>query len=286
MATKSYKSKRNHTKYLIYAILIIMSIVWLFPIAWIIMTSFRGEGGAFVPYIVPKSFTFENYKTLLTNATGNYPFVRWFLNTLLVAVCSCVLSTFITIAMAYALSRLRFKMRRPFLKVALVLNMFPGFMSMIAVYYILKALNLTQTLFALILVYSAGAALGFYIAKGFFDTIPISLDESAMIDGANKWQIFTKITLPLSKPIIVYTALTAFMGPWMDFIFAKVIMGDKVEKYTVAIGLYSMMTKTTANSLFMSFTAGCVMIAIPITLLFIYMQKFYVEGVTSGAVKG
>lgn len=286
MATKSYTSKRNHTKYLIYAILIIMSIIWLFPIAWIIMTSFRGEGGAFVPYIVPKSFTLENYKTLLTNATGNYPFVRWFLNTLFVAACSCVLSTFITIAMAYALSRLRFKMRRPFLKVALVLNMFPGFMSMIAVYYILKALNLTQSLLALILVYSAGAALGFYIAKGFFDTIPISLDESAMIDGANKWQIFTKITLPLSKPIIVYTALTAFMGPWMDFIFAKVIMGDKVENYTVAIGLYSMMTKTTANSLFMSFTAGCVMIAIPITLLFIYMQKFYVEGVTSGAVKG
>lgn len=286
MATKSYTSKRNHTKYLIYAILIVMSIIWLFPIAWIIMTSFRGEGGAFVPYIVPKSFTLENYKTLLTNATGKYPFVRWFLNTLFVAACSCVLSTFITIAMAYALSRLRFKMRRPFLKVALVLNMFPGFMSMIAVYYILKALNLTQSLLALILVYSAGAALGFYIAKGFFDTIPISLDESAMIDGANKWQIFTKITLPLSKPIIVYTALTAFMGPWMDFIFAKVIMGDKVENYTVAIGLYSMMTKTTANSLFMSFTAGCVMIAIPITLLFIYMQKFYVEGVTSGAVKG
>lgn len=258
----------------------------MFPIVWIILTSFRGEGGAFVPYIIPKTFTLENYKVLLTNQTGNFPFVRWFLNTLFVSIASCLLSTFITIAMAYALSRLRFRLRKPFLKVALVLNMFPGFMSMIAVYYILKALNLTESLFALILVYSAGSALGFYIAKGFFDTIPMALDESAMIDGANKWQIFTKITLPLSKPIIVYTSLTAFMGPWMDFIFAKVIMGDKVENYTVAIGLFSMMTKSTANSLFMAFTAGCVLIAIPITILFILMQRFYVEGVTSGSVKG
>lgn len=283
---KSYKSARRFKIGSSYTALTILSLLWLFPIAWIVLTSFRGEGGAFVPYIMPKSFTLENYKILLLNTTGNFPFVRWFLNTLFVAVISCTLSTFITIAMAYALSRLRFKLRKPFLKLALVLNMFPGFMSMIAIYYILKALNLTETLFALILVYSAGAALGFYIAKGFFDTIPMALDESAMIDGANKWQIFTKITLPLSKPIIVYTSLMAFMAPWMDFIFAKIIMGDKVNNYTVAIGLFTMMTRTTANSLFMAFTAGCVLIAIPITILFIIMQRFYVEGVTSGSVKG
>lgn len=270
---------------LIYAILIILAIVWLFPIVWIVLTSFREEGGAFVPYIIPKSFTLDNYSKLLTDASGSYPFIQWFLNTFFVAVISCLLSTLITIAMAYSLSRLRFRLRKPFLKVALVLNMFPGFMSMIAVYYILKALDLTQSLFALVLIYSSGAALTFYIAKGFFDTIPMALDESAMIDGANKFQIFTKITLPLSKPIIVYTALMAFMAPWMDFIFAKIIMGDHVEKYTVAIGLYTMMTRTTTNSLFMTFTAGCVLIAIPITLLFIYMQKFYVEGITSGSVK-
>lgn len=283
---KSYRAKRKVTLTSSYTVLILMSVVWLFPIAWIVLTSFRGEGGAFVPYIIPKSFTLENYRILLSNATGNFPFVRWFLNTLFVATISCILSTFITIAMAYALSRLRFRLRKPFLKVALVLNMFPGFMSMIAIYYILKALNLTETLFALILVYSSGAALGFYIAKGFFDTIPMALDESAMIDGANKWEIFTKITLPLSKPMIVYTSLMTFMGPWMDFIFAKIIMGDKIENYTVAIGLFTMMTRTTANSLFMAFTAGCVLIAIPITILFIFMQRFYVEGITSGSVKG
>ena len=283
---KSYKAKRKWTLISSYTALIALSIVWLFPIVWIVLTSFRGEGGAFVPYIIPKTFTLENYRILLTNATGNFPFVRWFLNTLFVATISCILSTFITIAMAYALSRLRFRLRKPFLKVALVLNMFPGFMSMIAIYYILKALGLTETLFALILVYSSGAALGFYIAKGFFDTIPMALDESAMIDGANKWEIFTQITLPLSKPMIVYTSLMTFMGPWMDFIFAKIIMGDKVQKYTVAIGLFTMMTRTTANSLFMAFTAGCVLIAIPITILFIFMQRFYVEGITSGSVKG
>ena len=283
---KSYKAKRKWTLTWSYTALIALSIVWLFPIVWIVLTSFRGEGGAFVPYIIPKTFTLENYRILLTNATGNFPFVRWFLNTLFVATISCILSTFITIAMAYALSRLRFRLRKPFLKVALVLNMFPGFMSMIAIYYILKALGLTETLFALILVYSSGAALGFYIAKGFFDTIPMALDESAMIDGANKWEIFTQITLPLSKPMIVYTSLMTFMGPWMDFIFAKIIMGDKVQNYTVAIGLFTMMTRTTANSLFMAFTAGCVLIAIPITILFIFMQRFYVEGITSGSVKG
>ena len=283
---QSYRAKQRFTLTSSYTSLTILSILWLFPIAWIVLTSFRGEGGAFVPYIIPKSFTLENYRILLLNTTGNFPFVRWFLNTLFVAVISCILSTFITIAMAYALSRLRFKLRKPFLKVALVLNMFPGFMSMIAIYYILKALNLTETLFALILVYSSGAALAFYVAKGFFDTIPMALDESAMIDGANKWQIFTKITLPLSKPMIVYTSLMAFMAPWMDFIFAKIIMGDKIDNYTVAIGLFTMMTRTTSNSLFMAFTAGCVLIAIPITILFIIMQRFYVEGVTSGSVKG
>ncbi|WP_313628523.1 sugar ABC transporter permease [Enterococcus italicus] len=283
---KSYHKQQKITLSLVYLILVILAIVWLFPIVWIVLTSFRSEGGAFVPYIVPKEFTLENYRILLSNTTGNFPFVRWFLNTLFVSVISCILSTFITIAMAYALSRLRFRLRKPFLKVALILNMFPGFMSMIAIYYILKAINLTGSLFALILVYSSGAALGFYIAKGFFDTIPVALDESAMIDGANKWQIFTRITLPLSKPIIVFTSLGAFMAPWMDFIFAKIIMGDNVKNYTIAIGLFTMMTKSTANSLFMAFTAGCVIIAIPITLLFIYLQRFYVEGITSGSVKG
>lgn len=268
---------------LTYLVLIVLSIVWLFPIAWVVLSSFRGEGTAYVNYFIPKTFTLNNYIKLFSSTT--FPFGRWFMNTFFVATMSCIISTFITVAMAYSLSRIKFKFKNRFLKLALVLNMFPGFMSMIAVYYILKALGLTQTLTALILVYSAGAALGFYIAKGFFDTIPFSLDESAMIDGATRMDIFWKITLPLSKPIIVYTALLSFMGPWVDFIFARVILGDATSKYTVAIGLFSMLRVDAINEWFLSFTAGSVIIAIPITLLFIFMQKYYVEGITGGSVK-
>ncbi|MFS1663889.1 sugar ABC transporter permease [Streptococcus sp. zg-JUN1979] len=267
----------------VYILLTVLAIIWLFPIAWVILTSFRAEGTAFVPYIIPKTWTFDNYIKLFTQNT--FPFGQWFLNTLIVATFSCIISTFITVAMAYSLSRIKFKHRNGFLKLALVLNMFPGFMSMIAIYYILKALNLDQTLTALVLVYSAGAALTFYIAKGFFDTIPYSLDESAMIDGATRRDIFFKITLPLSKPIIVYTALMAFISPWMDFIFAKVILGDVTHKYTVAIGLFTMLQADTINEWFMPFTAGSLLIAIPITLLFMFMQKYYVEGITGGSVK-
>lgn len=277
------KNKKRLRLASVYVLLTVLSIIWLFPIAWVFLSSIRGEGTAYVSYFVPKTFTLNNYIKLFTN--DSFPFGRWFMNTLFVATMTCILSTFITVAMAYSLSRIKFKFRNRFLKLALVLNMFPGFMSMIAVYYILKALGLTQTLTALILVYSAGAALGFYIAKGFFDTIPYSLDESAMIDGATRMDIFFKITLPLSKPIIVYTALLAFMGPWVDFIFAQVILGDATSKYTVAIGLFSMLQVDTINEWFMPFTAGSILIAVPITILFIFMQKYYVEGITGGSVK-
>ncbi|AAK34144.1 sugar ABC transporter permease [Streptococcus pyogenes JRS4] len=277
------KNKRRFQLGLVYATLIILSIIWLFPIAWVILTSFRSEGTAYVNYFIPKTFTLNHYINLFTNET--FPFGKWFMNTLIVATFTCIISTFITVAIAYSLSRIKFKFRNGFLKLALILNMFPGFMSMIAIYYILKALGLTQTLTALVLVYSSGAALGFYIAKGFFDTIPYSLDESAMIDGATRMDIFFKITLPLAKPIIVYTALLAFMGPWIDFIFAQVILGDATSKYTVAIGLFSMLQPDTINNWFMAFTAGSVLIAVPITLLFMFMQKYYVEGITGGSVK-
>lgn len=278
------KKQKRRTLTFVYVLLIILSVIWLFPILWVVLTSFRGEGAMSVNYIIPKTFTLENYKMLFTNSS--YPFARWFMNTLIVAIATCLISTFITVAIAYSVSRIKFKFRNRFLKLALVLNMFPAFMSMIAVYYILKAMELDGTLVALVIVYSAGAALGFYIAKGFFDTLPYSLDESAMIDGATKKDIFLKITLPLSKPIIVYTALMTFMIPWMDFIFAQVILGQQKQKYTVAIGLFTMLQPDKINHWFMPFTAGCVIIAIPITLLFMVMQKYYVEGITAGGVKG
>lgn len=263
----------------------ILSVVWILPILWLIMQSLRGEPGATTNYFFPKTWTFDNYIKLFTD-TGLFNFPRWFGNTLFVAIFTCVISTIIVLLTSYSLSRLRFRMRKPIMNWILVLGMFPGFMSMTAIYFILKSVNLTQTLWALILVYSGGAAMGYYISKGFFDTIPYAIDESAMIDGASKNDIFWKITIPMSKPIIIYTVLTSFITPWIDFIFVSVIMRDSYQQYTVALGLYQMLTRENISAYFTRFCAGAVLIAIPITLLFIFMQKYYVSGITGGSVKG
>jgi arabinogalactan oligomer/maltooligosaccharide transport system permease protein len=197
-----------------------------------------------------------------------------------------IISTLFVLMVAYTLSRLRFKFRKPMMNIALILGMFPGFMAMIAIYYVIKSIGLQQSLLALVLVYSGGAGLGYFIAKGFFDTIPFSLDEAALIDGATKNDVFWKITLPLSKPIIIYTVLMSFMAPWMDFIFVSVIMRDNYEMYTVALGLWKMLDREVIYEYFTRFAAGSVLVAIPISALFILMQRFYVGGVTGGSVKG
>lgn len=265
--------------------LTVLGILWILPILWLVMVSFREEPGSFTSYIIPKGFTLDNYRNLFFD-TDLFNFPRWFMNTLFVAIFSAIISTVIILATSYAFSRLRFRLRKPMMDIILILGMFPGFMAMIAVYHILKAIGLDQSLYALILVYSGGAAMGYYISKGFFDTIPKSIDESAMLDGASRSQIFWKITLPLSKPIIVYTILTSFIAPWVDFIFVSVIMRDNYANYTVALGLYKMLERENIYQYFTQFAAGAVIIAIPITFLFIYMQKYYVEGVTGGSVKG
>ena len=284
---KSYHNQRKIALIFRYVLLAILAVLWIFPIIWIILASFSYNNTGFVSTIWPDKFTWQNYIGIFTNS--QYPFVNWVLNTLFVAVISATLSTFVTIAVAYVLSRLRFRFRKPFLQIALVLGMFPGFMSMIALYYILKALNMLN-LGGLISVYVGGAGLGFYIAKGFFDTMPRAIDEAAEIDGATKWQVFIHIGLPLSKPMIVYTALTSFMAPWVDFIFSGIILSTSgnPKTYTVAYGLYNMVhsSKGMMAQFFTQFIAGCVVIAIPITILFIVMQKFYVNGITAGADKG
>lgn len=284
---KSYHNQRKIALIFRYVLLAILAVLWIFPIIWIILASFSYNNTGFVSTIWPDKFTWQNYIGIFTNS--QYPFVNWVLNTLFVAVISATLSTFVTIAVAYVLSRLRFRFRKPFLQIALVLGMFPGFMSMIALYYILKALNMLN-LGGLILVYVGGAGLGFYIAKGFFDTMPRAIDEAAEIDGATKWQVFIHIGLPLSKPMIVYTALTSFMAPWVDFILSGIILSTSgnPKTYTVAYGLYNMVhsSKGMMAQFFTQFIAGCVVIAIPITILFIVMQKFYVNGITAGADKG
>jgi ABC-type maltose transport systems, permease component len=282
---KKYRKRFSWSDAGIYAILSVLCFIWILPLVWLVLTSFRGEGGAYTTYLLPKTYTFSNY-TRLFSETQQFNYPRWFLNTLFVAIGSCVLSTLYILMISQAFSRLRFKMRTLSMNIILVLGMFPGFMSMIAVYHILKAFGMTQSLISLILVYSGGAGMNYYIVKGFFDTIPRTLDEAASIDGATQGQIMWKIILPLSKPIITYTILTAFLAPWGDFIFASVIMKDNYQNYTIAVGLYRMLERENLDAYFTRFCAGAVMIALPITLLFIKMQKYYVEGVTGGSVKG
>lgn len=271
----------------VYIILTALSIIWLFPIVWIVLISFKKDKGMYMSTLFPKEYWFGNYKKLFTD-TNIINFPQMFLNTLIIAIFCCIISTFFVLCVSYVMSRMRFRMRRPFMNIALILGMFPGFMSMIATYYILKSIGLTEGSMirvALIMVYSGGSGLGFYIAKGFFDTIPKSVDEAAYIDGATRWQVFTRITIPLSKPIIVYTVLNSFMGPWLDFIFCKVICGTDQRFYTVSVGLWNMLEKEYVYNWFNCFAAGAVVVSVPITTLFLIMQKFYQEGV-SGAVKG
>ncbi len=283
----SAKKRRFINNTIVHVILAVLAMIWVFPIVWVILTSFRAEKGSYVSTFFPQSFTLDNYAKLFTDTTIlNFP--QMFMNTLFIAICSCILATFYVLAVSCCLSRLRFKMRKPYMNMAMILGLFPGFMSMVAVYFILKALGMTEgnlIKLALILVYSGGAALSFQIAKGFFDTIPIAVDEAAILDGCTRWQIFTKITLPLSKPIVIYTVLTSFMAPWLDFIFAKVICRANADQYTIAIGLWRMLEKEYIDSWYTSFAAGAVLISVPIAALFLYMQRYYVDGL-SGAVKG
>ncbi len=282
------KTKKLITNTACHILLAILSVVWVLPIFYVILTSFRKEGGSYKSYIWPRGFTLDNYINLFSG-NSSINFSRWFTNTLVIAIFSTILSAFFVLCVSYVMSRLRFKMRKNFMNIALILGMFPGFMSMIAVYYILKGLGLLSTgvlkQVSLVLVYSGGAGLGFYMAKGFFDTIPKSIDEAAYIDGATKWDTFIRITIPLSKPIITYTLITTFMGPWVDYIFAKVIMGNDTAYYTIAIGLWTMLEQEFVEYYYTQFYAGCVIISIPIAILFLMTQKCYVEGV-SGAVKG
>ncbi len=282
------KAKRFVTNTACHILLAVLSVIWVLPIFYVILTSFREESGSYKSYIWPRGFTLDNY-TNLFHGNSNIDFPRWFMNTLIIAIFSTILSAFFVLCVSYVMSRLRFKMRKTFMNIALVLGMFPGFMSMIAVYYILKGLGLLETgvlkQVALVLVYSGGAGLGFYMAKGFFDTIPRTIDEAAYIDGATKWDTFIRITIPLSKPIITYTLITTFMAPWVDYIFARVIMGEERPYYTIAIGLWTMLEQEFVEYYYTQFYAGCVIISIPIAILFLLTQKCYVEGI-SGAVKG
>lgn len=266
--------------------LAIMAIIWVIPIVWVVAESFNKNTAPFSSTFFPTEYTLDNYEKLFTE-TQVLNFPKMFMNTFIVAVFTCLISVAFVLMVSFALSRMRFRFRKVYMNVALILGMFPGIMAVVAIYFILKAMGLTDgslTIVALIIVYSAGTGAGFYIMKGFMDTIPVSLDEAAYLDGCTRWQVFTKIIIPIAKPMIVYQAIVGFLTPWLDFVLAKAIARTQ-DNYTVALGLWKMLEKEYIHDWFARFAAGAVCVSIPIVILFIVMQRYYQESM-AGSVKG
>ena len=266
-------------------VLLVLAAFWLIPIFWLLLSSFSASNSMSISRFFPEEYSLAQYQKLLLQTDAANQFPRWMLNTTIIALCNCVISSVFVLMVAYAMSRMRFAARKPMMNISMILGLFPAFLSMVATYFLLKTLGMRSWV-GLVVVYAGSSGLGYLIAKGFFDTIPKSLSESAKIDGASEHTVFWKIIMPMSKPIIVYTVINSFLAPWMDFIFAKYVLGNDVMNSTVAIGLYGMLDRSRMSTYFGQFCAGGVLVSIPISILFIIMQKFYVEGITGGAVKG
>ena len=278
------KASRRLSNAVVYVILVMITLTWLFPFFGIVLESFRVETPAQVSYLWPKEFGFDNYIRLFKETD----FFKWFIITGIMGVCTAVFQTFFVLSMSYVLSRLRFKGRRGLMNFMLILGMFPGFLTMILIYKVFSDLGLTMNMapLGLIIVYCASSGMSYYVSKGFFDTIPKSLDEAARVDGATRFQVFYKLILPLSKPIVIYTVLMGFMAPWGDFMLASYLIHENSAGMSVAVGMFEWLSRTNVNQNYTMFCAAGVIVAIPVTAVFLALQKYYVEGVTGGAVKG
>ena len=270
-----------------HVVLAFLAVVWLIPILWLVVTSFSAYKGINTSHFFPENWSLDNYKVLFLEPDSVVQYGAWFKNTLVIAIFTCIVSTVFVLMVAYTMSCLRFKGRKGLMSFGIILNMFPGVLSMIAVYFVMKSLGLTNSHLGMIIVYSAASGLGYLITKGFMDTISTSLREAAWLEGASEATIFLKIIIPMSQPIIVYTVINSFLVPWGDFVLAKLMLNSGISTdWTIAIGLFNMLNKSLVNKYFSIFCAGGVIVSIPISALFVLMQKFYVEGVTGGSVKG
>lgn len=268
-----------------YVLLGLIGICSIYPALWTLLSSLRAGNSLFSDTFIPTHWTLDHYRDLFVQrATRDIQYARWYWNTIQVATLSMIFGTIIQLLTAFAFSRFRFSGRKPMMMAILILGMFPSFLSLGAIFNMLQKIHLLDSKWALVLVYSAGAGLGMFVAKGFFDTIPRSLEEAARIDGASNLRIFVKIILPLSRPIITYISLTTFAGAWVDFILARFILTSR-DEWTLAVGLWSLIDSYNSTE-FTLFAAGCVLVAIPITILFVYTQRFLIDGMTAGASKG
>ena len=278
------KASRRISNAIVYIVLALITVVWLFPFFGLVMESFKVNTTAMDGKLIPEKFGLDNYIRLFTETD----FLLWFKNTTLMGLATAFFQTFFVLSMAYTLSRLRFKMRKPLMNFMLILGMFPGFLTMILIYKVFSDLGLTMEMapVGLIIVYCASSAMTYYVSKGFFDTIPKTLDEAARVDGATRMQVFYKVIMPLSGSIVIYTILLGFMAPWGDFMMASYIIHENSAGMSVAVGMFEWLNKTILNTNYTMFCAAGVVVAIPVTVVFLALQKYYVEGVTGGAVKG
>ena len=277
-------ASRRISNFFVYIALIAITLIWLFPFFGLVMESFKVNTRGMDGELFPTVWGLGNYIRLFKETD----FLRWFKNTAIMGIATAVLQTFFVLSMSYTLSRLRFSGRKFLMNFMLILGMFPGFLTLILIYKVFSDLGLTMEMapVGLIIVYCASSGMGYYVSKGFFDTIPKTLDEAARVDGATRMQVFYKVIMPLSGSIVIYTILMGFMAPWGDFMLASYLIHENSAGMSVAVGMYEWLSKTVVNTNYTMFCAAGVIVALPVTLVFLLLQKYYVEGVTGGAVKG
>ncbi|AQX54601.1 sugar ABC transporter permease [Priestia flexa] len=279
----SIKTKKTIRLTLSYAVVLVMFAIILYPILWIIGSSLNPGDSLSGSKMFPENATFKHYAALFDTSQSNY--LIWYANSLKISISTMILSLILVSLTAYSFSRYRFVGRKNGLLTFLVLQMIPNFAALIAIFVLATVTKLIDTHLGLILIYVGGAIpMNTWLMKGYLDTIPKELDESAKMDGAGHLRIFFQIVMPLAKPIIAVIALFTFTAPFGDFILAKVLLRSG-ENYTLAVGLYDMISRQFGNQ-FTAFAAGSVLIAVPIALLFLVCQKYFISGLTAGGTKG
>jgi arabinogalactan oligomer/maltooligosaccharide transport system permease protein len=270
-------------------IAVILIIFSIFPVLWMISASLNPTGSLATQTLIPKNAGWENYQELL-NST-EFPFWRWFGNSVKIATITSVLSLAITTVAAYAFSRFRFHGRVTMLKALLLINAFPGLLALVATFLMISQLGDVisflglNTHAALILVYLGGAmGINIWLLKGFLDTIPHDIDESAMVEGATDWQIFSQLILPLLRPILIVISIISYIGTYGEFVLARVLL-KSTEQYTLMVGL-QIFTGAQFAQRWGVFAAGALMGALPIMIIYLALQDQIVGGLTQGAVKG
>ncbi|HIV82617.1 MAG TPA: sugar ABC transporter permease [Candidatus Salinicoccus merdavium] len=277
------KNKNLLKMIVMYSIILIMFAVIFYPLLWTFGISLNPGSNLYGASMIPEDWSFTHYEWLFTDPNSMY--LTWYKNTLIVAFASSLLSVIFVTLTAYAFSRYRFIGRRYGLYAFLILQMFPVLMAMVAIYILLNTIGLLDSLWGLVLVYVGGSIpMNAFLVKGYFDTIPKELDESAKMDGAGHFRIFFTIMIPLAKPIIAVVALFNFMAPFMDFILPRIVLRSP-ENYTLALGLYNMVNDAFANE-FTRFAAGSILIAVPIAIVFLFLQRYLISGLMSGSTKG